>query len=56
MLERRRFFDLKRTGKVKEAFAAVGKNFIDERLYFPIPENEINNNPALSQADQNPGY
>lgn len=56
MLERRRFFDLKRTGKIKEAFAAVGKNFIDERLYFPIPENEINNNPALSQADQNPGY
>jgi starch-binding outer membrane protein, SusD/RagB family len=56
MLERRRFFDLKRTGKVKEAFAAAGKNFIDERLYFPIPENEINNNPALSQADQNPGY
>lgn len=56
MLERRRFFDLKRTGKVKEAFAAVGKNFIDERLFFPIPENEINNNPALSQADQNPGY
>jgi hypothetical protein len=56
ILERRRFFDLKRTGKVKEAFAAAGKNFIDERLYFPIPENEINNNPALSQADQNPGY
>lgn len=56
MLERRRFFDLKRTGKVKEAFTAVGKTFIDDRLFFPIPENEINNNPALSQADQNPGY
>lgn len=56
MLERRRFFDLKRIGKVKEAFQAVGKTFIDERLFFPIPENEINNNPALSQADQNPGY
>lgn len=56
MLERRRFFDLKRTGKVKEAFAAVGKTFIDERFLFPIPENEINNNPALSQSDQNPGY
>jgi hypothetical protein len=56
MLERRRFFDLKRTGKVTEAFAAVGKTFINERLFFPIPENEINNNPTLSQADQNPGY
>ena len=56
MLERRRFFDLKRTGKVKDAFAAVGKSFIDERFLFPIPESEINNNPALSQSDQNPGY
>lgn len=56
LIERRRYYDLKRTGKVQEAFAAVGKNFINERLYFPIPENEINNNPALSQADQNPGY
>jgi hypothetical protein len=56
LIERRRYFDLKRTGKVQEAFAAVGKTFINERLYFPIPENEINNNPALSQADQNPGY
>lgn len=56
LIERRRFFDLKRTGKVKEAFAAVGKTFIDERLFFPIPENEINNNPAIDQGDQNPGY
>lgn len=54
--ERRRWFDLKRTGKVKEAFAAAGKTIIDERLLFPIPEDEINNNPAVNQADQNPGY
>ncbi len=54
--ERRRWFDLKRTGKVKEAFAAAGKNIIDERLLWPIPEDEINNNPAITQADQNPGY
>jgi len=56
ILERKRFYDLKRTGTVKEAFAKVGKNFIDERLFFPIPENEINNNPAINQEDQNPGY
>jgi hypothetical protein len=56
LLERRRWFDLKRTGKVKEAFAKVGKNIIDHRLLWPIPENEINNNPALTQNDQNPGY
>ncbi|MBD0780037.1 RagB/SusD family nutrient uptake outer membrane protein [Maribacter sp. ANRC-HE7] len=56
LLERRRWFDLKRTGTVQEAFAAAGKNIIDERLLWPIPEDEINNNPAISQSDQNPGY
>ncbi|WP_236979473.1 RagB/SusD family nutrient uptake outer membrane protein [Membranihabitans maritimus] len=56
ILERRRWYDLKRTGRVKEAFAKVGKTFIDERFFWPIPENEINNNPAISKADQNPGY
>lgn len=56
LLERRRWWDLKRTGRVKAAFAAIGKTFIDERYLWPIPENEINNNPALSHADQNPGY
>ncbi|MBD3637001.1 MAG: RagB/SusD family nutrient uptake outer membrane protein [Crocinitomicaceae bacterium] len=56
MIERRRWFDLKRTGKVKEAFAAVGKTILDERFLWPIPEDELNNNPAINQADQNPGY
>ena len=56
LLERRRFWDLKRTGSVKEAFAVIGKTFIDERLLWPLPESEINNNPALSQESQNPGY
>jgi hypothetical protein len=56
ILERRRWHDLKRTGTVKEAFAKVGKNFSDKRYLWPIPYNEINNNPAISQADQNPGY
>ena len=56
LLERRRWWDLNRTGQVKQAFAAIGKTFIDARYLWPIPEDEINNNPALSQADQNPGY
>jgi hypothetical protein len=56
LLERRRWFDLKRTGKAKEAFAAIGKNLIDARMLWPIPENEINNNPAINPEDQNPGY
>ena len=28
----------------------------DFSLYMPIPDVEIQMNPALSQADQNPGY
>jgi hypothetical protein len=56
MIERRRWFDLKRTGKVKEEFAKNGRNVLDERLLWPIPEDEINNNPAINQEDQNPGY
>lgn len=56
LIERRRWWDLKRTGKVKEAFEAAGRPIIDERLLWPIPEDEINNNPAIGQEDQNPGY
>ena len=56
ILEGRRWWDLKRTGRVKSAMQAIGKNFIDARLLWPIPQDEINNNPAIPQADQNPGY
>jgi hypothetical protein len=56
ILEGKRWWDLKRTGTVKEALAAVGKNFIDARLFWPIAENEINNNPDIGQSNQNPGY
>ena len=56
LIERRRWWDLKRIGKAKEAFTAIGKTLIDERLLYPIPENEINNNPAIGQESQNPGY
>jgi len=56
LIEGKRWWDLKRTGHVKEAMAAIGKNIIEARLLWPIPEDEINNNPALNQHDQNPGY
>jgi starch-binding outer membrane protein, SusD/RagB family len=56
LLEGRRWWDLKRTGRVKTAMQAAGRNFIDARLLWPIPSDEINNNPSLSQADQNQGY
>lgn len=56
LVEGKRWWDLKRTGKVKEAMAAAGKTFIDARYLWPIAADEINNNPDISQADQNPGY
>jgi len=56
LIEGKRWWDLKRTSRVKEAMAAIGKNIIEARLLWPIPEDEINNNPALNQHDQNPGY
>ena len=56
VLETRRWWDLKRTDTIKQAYAAIGKTYIDARLLFPIPKTEIDNNPALSQKDQNTGY
>lgn len=56
ILELKRWFDLKRTGRAKQVIEATGKDFNDISLLFPIPLDEINNNPALTSADQNPGY
>jgi hypothetical protein len=54
--ERRRWWDLSRTGKLVEAFAAVGRTFHSSRYFWPIPQAELQNNPALTPEDQNPGY
>ena len=56
VLELKRWNDLLRTGTAREAVEATGKTFMDFSLLFPIPFDEINNNPALSESDQNPGY
>lgn len=56
IVEGKRWWDLKRTGTVKEAMAAVGRTVIDARLLWPVPQEEIDNNPDISQEDQNPGY
>jgi hypothetical protein len=56
MIEGKRWWDLKRTHRVKKAMAAVGRTVIDARLLWPIPLDEIENNPDISQQDQNPGY
>ena len=51
-----RWWDLKRTGRYQDVFAAAGKPITDYRLLLPIPQTEIDNNPALGQSEQNPGY
>lgn len=57
IMEGKRWYDLLRTGTAKEAVEAVeGKSFSDAAFLNPIPLNEINNNPELTNADQNPGY
>ncbi|CAL1516462.1 SusD-like protein P2 [Chitinophaga sp. MM2321] len=56
-MEGKRWLDLKRTGKVKQVIKAnLGKDVQDIHLLWPIPQQEIDTNPELSQADQNPGY
>ncbi|QDK77871.1 RagB/SusD family nutrient uptake outer membrane protein [Spirosoma sp. KCTC 42546] len=57
-LEGKRWLDLKRTGKVKEAvLAATGKTVADKHLLWPIPVSEMNYNKGLDPTkDQNPGY
>ena len=54
LIERRRWWDLKRTGKAKEALEAVWGNFNDSRLLFPIPDNEMISNSLI--GNNNPGY
>ena len=45
--------DLVRWGLADENIEGFQTN---KHEYFPIPQNEINNNEAMSQEDQNPGY
>lgn len=55
--EGKRFLDLKRMGKYKDAIKNAHNVDINSKiLLFPIPLDEINYNEALSEADQNPGY
>ena len=56
VLEMKRWNDLLRTGKAQEIIEATGKEWSDISLLLPLPINEINNNPALTPDDQNPGY
>ena len=57
LCEGKRWFDLIRTGTVQQVIMnAKGLAVPDYFLLFPIPQQEIDNNPALGPQDQNPGY
>lgn len=49
-----RWFDLIRYGKASEVLGALKTDWTSEDTLYPIPENELRNNPHL--APQNPGY
>ncbi|WP_224491482.1 RagB/SusD family nutrient uptake outer membrane protein [Robertkochia flava] len=52
-----RYHTLKRFGQLDAVVQAKGGAFVAERdNLWPIPQNEIDNNTALSAADQNAGY
>ncbi|CAN5839938.1 RagB/SusD family nutrient uptake outer membrane protein [soil metagenome] len=51
--EMHRMFDLVRTNRAIEVLQSKGFNFSEENKLFPIPQNAIDVNPALTQ---NPGY
>lgn len=59
MMEASRWYDLKRLGTarlkaiIKEARS---RDVADAHLLWPIPKQEIDNNPDINQADQNPSY
>jgi hypothetical protein len=59
MTEFKRWYDLKRLGndRLKEIIRnAKGKEVATAHLLWPIPKQEIDNNPDISAGDQNPGY
>ncbi len=53
--EGHRWYDLKRTGRVNDVMTAFSPNWRDAYELWPVPQREIQNNPALA-GDQNAGY
>ncbi|MHB1179534.1 MAG: RagB/SusD family nutrient uptake outer membrane protein [Daejeonella sp.] len=55
LCEGKRWFDLIRMGTLKQTIKeAKGLDVSDSHLLFPIPEQEIANNPDINPDDQNP--
>jgi hypothetical protein len=53
--EGHRWYDLVRTGRADEVISAFSPNWRPDFKLWPIPQSEIQNNPALV-GSQNPGY
>ncbi|HEV7348033.1 RagB/SusD family nutrient uptake outer membrane protein [Telluribacter sp.] len=53
--EGHRWYDLKRTGRLQAVMQAFSPNWNQKYELWPIPQSEVQRNPALSGA-QNPGY
>ncbi|MBT29204.1 MAG: hypothetical protein CMO01_06040 [Thalassobius sp.] len=56
LLEDKHWFDMLRYNKVEELLDESGFTYSNTLLLWPIPQEEIDNNEAISQDDQNPGY
>lgn len=56
--EAKRWFDLVRTGLAVPILSTKTQSqaITEDKLLFPIPQTEIDNNEELSEQDQNPGY
>lgn len=55
--EGHRWFDLRRSGRINEIMGALKPaSWNPTDVLLPIPQREIDQNPTLTQADQNPGY
>jgi hypothetical protein len=53
--EGHRWYDLVRTGRAHDVMLAFTSAWKDTYNVWPIPQNEMQNNPALV-GHQNPGY
>ena len=53
--EGHRWYDLVRTGRANAIMSSFSPNWSESYLLWPIPQREIQNNPALA-GNQNPGY
>lgn len=56
LLEDKRWFDMLRYNRVEALLVASGFEYDPRVLLWPVPQEEIDNNEAITQDDQNPGY